>query len=151
MSMRDASLYTSLVRTASPPPAEILASKVRMEEKPMSRPLPQLMVSLNLILAPRSVWLMPPMTSSLTWRPRVAFEMPPYAQRAKQQLFVKSKIPTWEELLPASPSSCSAACQTHPDGRSAASRSQWPYPAGAPTQTRTRMPPQTCPARHSCG
>ena len=39
-----------------------------MESKPMSRPLPTLMYSLNLTLPARRVWLYPANTSSLMWK-----------------------------------------------------------------------------------
>ena len=39
-----------------------------MESKPMSRPLPTEIYSLNLVRPPRSVWLYPANTSSLMWK-----------------------------------------------------------------------------------
>jgi len=44
-----------------------LDSKLLMESKPMSRPLPTEMYSTNLVRAPRSVWLYPANTSSEMW------------------------------------------------------------------------------------
>ena len=48
-----------------------------MELNPMSLPLPQLMVSVNLMSPPLRAWLRPPRMSSLTWRLLVAFARPP--------------------------------------------------------------------------
>ena len=47
--------------------ARALDSKLLMESKPMSRPLPTEMYSKNLVRAPRSVWLYPANTSSEMW------------------------------------------------------------------------------------